>query len=196
MTADASDTIAPFTAPTLDHSSTGLDFSFDFFTESAAGGNANPYFSIVFAPASAPWASGSNDNYGNCFGVVMNRDSPTNSQASIGAYVGLASNGAVYYPEGFMAAGAWHHLLIAGSNIGNGQGTCTAWIDGTRLFQMGFYLSDPRGINSVEIYKTGTGANNAGFDDIFVGPVPEPATIFGLTAGCLALMKRRLRVRP
>ena len=193
VTTDGSDDIAMFASATLVNPGDVLSYRFDFSSGSSAGGGSSPNFTIVFAPATAPWGPASNENYNDAFGAVFNLAMQPGNQASVAALAGQGSGGLVSYSCGGISTGAFHHFTGTVVNLGGGLASDTMAMDGTTIFTSNFTLTDPRGIDAVEIYKSNTGSNNGKFDNIIVAatPVPEPATICALALGGLALIRRR-----
>lgn len=189
VTQNGSDNMTSF-ANTLQTTGSSINYSFDFLSEDSVGAGTNPNFNIVFAPATSPWASGTNDNYNNSFGAVFNQDAASGGMASVAALEGQGTTGFFYYASGFMTTGTFHHFNGTVTRTATGA-THTMLMDGNLIFTGTFALTDARGINSVEFYKSNTGTNNGRFDNIVVTAVPEPATLIGLAIGGLALLKKR-----
>ena len=187
-TMDNTDVIRTF-GNVLQNAGDSANFSFDAMVDSATGGGAtDPNFSLVFAPATAPFSSG--EAYDQSFGMLFNRDAASGGNASVAALEGQGSNQFFYYPAGFMSPGVMHHFSGTITRTAT-NATDTISMDGTQIFSDSFALTDPRGLNAVEIWKSNSGSNNLHIDNLQIGAVPEPASMITLALGGLALLRRR-----
>jgi hypothetical protein len=166
-------------------------YSFDLNVQVS---NSSEDYQVYFSPASAPFNTG--QNYTSSLGLLFDNDgggtlgSPPTGTVYVAAYEGTGSFNGVQFTT--MTAGVTHNIS---GDITKGAGTAayTLYIDGVLQRTSSFLLTDARGINAVEFYQGASGTPNASatIDNLFVTPVPEPATMAIVGGGLLALVRRR-----
>ena len=157
--------------------------------------NTSEGYAMDFLPASAPFG-GANTNYANQFSLGFDYYvfSPQ-GMSSIDIATGTGSGTTVIQPGGFMTENVTHLIRI---ELARGA-TNTAYslfVDNGLLNQGTFILTDPRGMNAVELEQSGESSPSAtGFatvDNLNI-IVPEPVSGSLLALGCIALLTIRRR---
>ena len=92
-------------------------------------------------------------------------------------FVGYFAAGETYTMSGVIARGA--------------KAAYSLFLDGSLVREGEFALTDPNGLNVVELYGQPGRTGVVSYDNIEILPVPEPATILGLAGGAALLAWRR-----
>ena len=150
-------------------------------------------YAMDFLPSSAPFNA--NTNYGNQFSLGFDYEAFAN-QGDGRASIDVAEGGSASPFErlGSMTAGATHSIRVELAR-GAANTSYSLFVDESFLHSGSFVLTDPRGMNAVELEQSGASSPDAnGFaivDDLRI--VPEPASFPLLALGCTALLNVRRR---
>ena len=161
------------------------------FTINVNIANTTEGYAMDFLPASAPFGS-ANTNYGNQISVGFDYGTSATGFVSIEVAEGGSPQ---TFLVGTMTAGATHQIRF---DLARGQSNTaySLFLDNNLLRSGTFLLSDPRGLNAVEMEQSGASSPSAtGFaliDNLSV-VVPEPAGSTLLFLGSLALLASRRR---
>ncbi|MBX7135426.1 MAG: hypothetical protein K1X67_22385 [Fimbriimonadaceae bacterium] len=165
-------------APQLQEPGQVLHFSFDVSQIAANTGNEYYFF---FSPATAPYDPG--QNYADSLAIIVDFGTGPGGTSNVYAW---ANTGGTISLIGTMTPGPFH--TISGTMVKKaGSIAYRVRIDNGSLFSGSFTHSDPRGINSFEMYQgrpTGTNGN-ARVDNLFFSSGAKSVTSldFSLTNG-------------
>ena len=150
-------------------------------------------YAMDFLPSSAPFSA--NTNYGNQFSLGFDYEAFANQgdgRASIDVAEGGSPN--PFERLGSMSQAATHSIRVELAR-GAANTSYSLFVDEIFLHSGSFLLTDPRGMNAVELEQSGTSTPDAsGFaivDDLRV--VPEPTSCTLLAAGIAAFLNVRRR---
>jgi hypothetical protein len=165
------------------------------FTISINIADTSEGFAIDFLPSSAPFNT--NTNYGNQFSLGFDYEYFTNEgdgKSSVDVAEGAGGGNSNITRIGAMLAGTTHSIRVELAR-GATNTNYSLFMDNSLLRTGSFLLTDPRGMNAVELEQSGASSpSTTGFaivDSLVV--VPEPAAFLMLAAGSLTLLRRRPR---
>jgi len=152
-------------------------------------------YAMDFLPSSAPFSAST--NYGNQFSLGFDYEAFANQgdgRASIDVAEGGSAN--AFERLGSMSQAATHSIRVELAR-GAANTSYSLFVDEIFLHSGSFLLTDPRGMNAVELEQSGASMPDAnGFaivDNLTVTVTPEPTSCILLALGCTALLTVRLR---